>query len=53
MRDVRSLLLRYGITTAVGGAIAAGILWMLNVSGAETPADTYGILADALRYPAC
>lgn len=51
MRDIRSLLLRYGITTAVGGAIAAGILWMLNVSGAETPADTYGILADAFTVP--
>ena len=51
MRDIRSLLLRYGITTAVGGSIAAGILWLLNVGGAETLADTFGIIADAFVVP--
>ena len=51
MRNLRSLLLRYGITTAVGGSFAVFILWILNVSGAETPADTFGIIADAFVVP--
>ena len=51
MSPLRSILLRYGITSGIGGLVAVFILWLLNVGGAETAADTFGILADAFVVP--
>ena len=51
MKDRRTLLLKYGITAAVGGFMAWSVLDLHGFALAETLADRYRILADAFTIP--
>lgn len=51
MRNFRSLLLRYGITTAVAGAATVFILWLRSYGEATAAVARYRILADAFTVP--
>ena len=45
--DIKSRMLRYGITTLIGLAIAAGVAFLQGISGAESSVEMYRILCDA------
>ena len=51
MKNGRTLLLKYGITAAIGGSMAWSVLDLHGFTQAQTLADKYRILADAFTIP--
>lgn len=51
MKKVHSLLLKYGITAAVGGCMAWTVLDLHGFAAAQSLVDKYRILADAFTIP--
>ena len=47
----KSVLLKYGITTLIGAALAAVYLLLRNFTGSEPPAERYRMLCDAFTIP--
>ena len=51
MKKAHSLLLKYGITAAVGGCMAWTVLDLHGFAAAQSLVDKYRILADAFTIP--